>query len=227
MPYAVRMYDERVAFLSLERLVWPDGPVCPHCREMSRLGRLNGLSTPVGAWKCYSCRKPFTVRHGTIFHNSHVPLHVWMQALYLMTATAQRVSSQRLGHILGVSVRTAWHLKVKIATGLDTAEIERENSGLWRPESQVIRCPVVGESAEAQPGWATCATRYSRFLAVLEGVATEEVDRSFIEALYRLLPVQPKQGVVPDDTCVEQQLELGLFSEPGCQLDSGFSGPGA
>jgi transposase-like protein len=224
MPYAVRMYDERVAFLSLERLVWPDGPVCPHCREMSRLGRLNGLSTPVGAWKCYSCRKPFTVRHGTIFHNSHVPLHVWLQALYLMTATAQRVSSQRLGHILGVSVRTAWHLKVKIASGVDAAEAE--NGGLLRPDIQVVRCPVVGEASEAKPGWATSATRYSRFLAVLDGVATEEIDRHFLDALYRLLPTQRKRDIDSDDASVELQLELGLFSEPGGQLGTGLSGPG-
>ena len=50
---------------------------------------------------------------------------------------------------------------------------------------------------------------------------------ALLAALKHEVLVQPKQGVVPDDTYVEQQLELGLFSEPGCQLDSGFSGPGA
>ncbi|MGO4264154.1 transposase, partial [Lysobacter sp. TAB13] len=73
MPNAIRLQNERVVHLSLERMVWPSGPVCPHCGEAARLGRLNGLSTPIGAWKCYSCRKPFTIRNGTIFHNSHVP----------------------------------------------------------------------------------------------------------------------------------------------------------
>lgn len=213
MPNAVRMHDEQAAFLSLETLVWRDGPVCPHCSESCRLGRLSGLSTPVGMWKCYACRKPFTVRHGTIFQNSHVPMHVWLQALYLLTATGERIGSQRLGQILGVSVRTAWHLKTKIAAGLETAK-DLPNS--WPGESvvdRVVREPFPSSSAPPRPGQAVCKARYERFLAVTASATHRLDDTIFLQALNRLLR---SSGVdtEPEEGRFEQQLELGLFDQP-------------
>jgi len=213
MPNAVRMHDEQAAFLSLETLVWRDGPVCPHCGESSRLGRLSGLSTPIGMWKCYACRKPFTVRHGTIFQNSHVPMHVWLQALYLLTATGERISSQRLGQILGVSVRTAWHLKTKIATTLEAA---KDPLGSWQSESavdRVLREPFPDSPAPLQPGQAVCKARYERFLAATVGAAHLLDDAVFLVALHKLLR-SPGTNADPGDEVLEQQLELSLFDEP-------------
>lgn len=210
MPYAIQMHDEQVAFLSLERLVWPAGPICPHCGEASRLGRLNGLSTPIGAWKCYSCRKPFTVRHGTIFHNSHVPIHVWLQALYLLVATKQKIGSQRLGQILGVSARTAWHLKLKIMPELDVAPADVEDGGPWWREDCVMRCALPEQEPETHPGRALYEARYQRFLDALAGHATRETDMRFMHALHRLLPVST---VGPEYVVFEEQLELGLFAQ--------------
>jgi transposase-like protein len=217
------MYDERAAIISLEKRVWPGGAVCAHCGEMTRLGRLNGLSTPVGAWKCYGCRKPFTVRHGTIFHNSHVPTHVWLQALYLLTATDQKIGSQKLAHVLGVSVRTAWLLKVKIATALDAEESGSDDPMLWRPSEPVFLDPAQDEEAETQPGAAICAARYKRFLAAIDGLATAKTDRLFLEALCRLLPSPVAPAIGPAGFLAEQQLELGLFSDPSNQMGRGFA----
>lgn len=212
MPNAVRMHDEQAAFLSLEALVWRGAPVCPHCAESSRLGRLSGLSTPIGMWKCYACRKPFTVRHGTIFQNSHVPMHVWLQALYLLTATGERVSSQRLGQILGVSVRTAWHLKTKISAGLESA---KELPGSWLGESamkRVLREPFPDSPAPLQPGQAVCKARYERFLAATAGAAQHLDDTIFLAALNKLLRSRGT-GADPASEMLEQQLELSLFDE--------------
>lgn len=210
MPYAVRMYDEQVAFLSLERLVWPVGPICPHCGETSRLGRLNGASTPIGTWKCYSCRKPFTVRHGTIFHNSHVPIHVWLQALYLLVATKQKAGPQRLGQILGVSARTAWHLKLKIMPELFAAAAEVEDGGPWWHEDCVMRHPLPEDEAETHPGRALYEARYQRFLAAIAGRATRQSDMLFMQALRRLLPAERGVAEYP---AAGEQLELSLFDE--------------
>lgn len=210
MPYAIRMYDEQVAFSSLERLVWPTGPICPHCGETSRLGRLNGLSTPIGAWKCYACRKPFTVRHGTIFHNSHVPIHVWLQALYLLVVTKQKAGPQRLGQILGVSARTAWHLKLKIMPELDVASGDVGDGGPRWHEGCVMRSALPEDDSEAHPGRALYEARYQRFLAALAGHATRETDMLFMRALHRLLRAKPEP---PEDAAAEEQLELSLFDE--------------
>jgi len=65
---------EEAAFRYVESKLWPNGPVCPHCGEMDRIGRLKGKTTRPGLCKCYSCRKPFTVRQGSIFESSHLPL---------------------------------------------------------------------------------------------------------------------------------------------------------
>lgn len=218
MPDAIRLHDEHAAFVSLEKLLWRGRPACPHCGEAARLGRLSGLSTPAGAWKCYACRKPFTVRHGTIFQNSHVQMHVWLQALYLLTATGERTSSQKLAQILGVSVRTAWHLKTKIAVSLETAKdqppLPHTESGIDR----VVREPLPDSSAPLQPGQALCKARYERFLAALAKAPGQLDDIGFLRALNRLLRTSGREGDPEDEASLEQQLELRLFDERAGQL---------
>lgn len=216
MPNAVRMHDEQAAFVSLEKLVWRGRPACPHCGETERLGRLSGLSTPIGAWKCYGCRKPFTVRHGTIFQNSHVPMHVWLQALYLLTATGERMSSQKLGYILGVSVRTAWHLKTKVTAGL---EATRSLPVLLHAEvgiDRVEREPLAADTAPLQPGQAMSMARYERFLATI-AKAERLDDAAFLRALSRLLRSSDTRAERQNETAFEHQLELSLFDEPSDQ----------
>ena len=56
----------------------------PHCGGTDRIGKLQGKSTRHGVYKCYQCRKPFTVKVGTVFEDSHVPMRFWLQAMYLL-----------------------------------------------------------------------------------------------------------------------------------------------
>ena len=87
-------HDETAAIAYIEARVWPDGkPVCPHCGEIDNAGKLKGKSTRPGVWKCYACRKPFTVKVGTIFEDSHVKLHLWLQAIALIAASKKGISS--------------------------------------------------------------------------------------------------------------------------------------
>ena len=69
---------------------------------------MNGKSTRIGAHKCYQCRKPFTVKIGTIFEASHVPMRLWLQAIYLISASKKGFSSNQLHRTLGVTLKTAW-----------------------------------------------------------------------------------------------------------------------
>ena len=64
---APQFKSEAAAFAYVEAHLWPNGPVCPHCGETSRIGRLNGKTTRLGLHKCYACKKHFTVRIGTDF----------------------------------------------------------------------------------------------------------------------------------------------------------------
>ena len=101
-----RFTDELSAHKYLEGILWPNGCSCPRCGS-GRVGKLNGSTTRLGTYKCYSCRKAFSITHGTMFHGSHVPLHKWLQAIYLTEGGTRFVRPSRLEKILNVSFKTA------------------------------------------------------------------------------------------------------------------------
>ena len=107
-------HDEAAAYRFVEKRVWPDGPVCPHCGGVERISSMKGSSTRVGTYKCYQCRKPFTVKVGTVFESSHVPLHLWLQAIFLLASSKKGISSNQLHRTLGVTLKTAWFMSHRI-----------------------------------------------------------------------------------------------------------------
>ena len=111
-----RFHNEEAAFAYVEAELWPAGPVCPHCEnaDAAKIGRLKGKTTRVGLRKCYVCRKPFTVRIGTIFEDSHLPLRLWLQAIHLLCSSKKGISTRQLQRILGCGMKTAWHLGHRI-----------------------------------------------------------------------------------------------------------------
>jgi transposase-like protein len=107
---AKALHDEAAAYAWVEARVWPTGPNCPHCGGVERISKMGGKSTRIGVYKCYQCRKQFTVKVGTIFEDSHVPMHFWLQAAYLMCSSKKGVSSQQIHRTLGVTIKTAWFM---------------------------------------------------------------------------------------------------------------------
>lgn len=105
--------DEEAAYEFVERQVWPEGPVCPHCGNQEHIGRLNGHSTRIHTYKCYDCRKPFTVKIGTIFEGSHVPMHKWLQAILLVRG-ARHINASQAASALGVTFKTAVAMLLRI-----------------------------------------------------------------------------------------------------------------
>jgi transposase-like protein len=120
---APHFHDEKAAFAYVEARVWPEGPVCPHCGGVERIGLMGGKSTRVGLYKCYQCRKPFTVRIGTIFESSHVPLHIWLQAMYLIAGSKKGISSNQLHRTLGVTLKTAWFMSHRIREAMRSGDL--------------------------------------------------------------------------------------------------------
>jgi transposase-like protein len=109
-----RFQDETAAFAYVEARVWPHGRVCPHCGVVDQSGALKGASNRVGLYKCYACRKPFTVKVGTIFESSHVKLHIWLQAMHLICSSKKGISANQLHRTLGVTLKTAWFMGHRI-----------------------------------------------------------------------------------------------------------------
>jgi len=106
-PILAAFADELSAHRYLESVLWPRGPVCPRCRGSGRVGRLDGDTTRLGTFKCYSCRKIFCLTQGTIFEGSHVPLHKWLQAIYLTDGGCKPIRPYHLAQIINVSCKTA------------------------------------------------------------------------------------------------------------------------
>ena len=100
---AAAMRNDEAALAHLEAVLWPDGPVCPHCGATDRIYTLRGKSTRPGVRKCGHCTKPFTVTVGTVMERSKVPLHKWAQAVTLLTCSKKGMSSHQLHRVLGVS----------------------------------------------------------------------------------------------------------------------------
>jgi transposase-like protein len=112
--------DEDKAREFLEKLRWPDGPVCPHCGLVGEAYRLepkpSKKDTHVrkGVWKCGGCREQFTVTVGTIFEDSHIPLSKWLLAYHLLCASKKGMSAHQLHRMLKVTYRSAWFMAHRI-----------------------------------------------------------------------------------------------------------------
>lgn len=116
-------HSEAQAFEYLEKTLWPDGPVCPHC---GTVGNATKLQTPepvkgkrsarIGLWKCKEkeCRKQFRVTVGTVFEHGRIPLHKMLQAVYLLCCSKKGISSHQLHRVLGITYKAAWFLSHRI-----------------------------------------------------------------------------------------------------------------
>jgi len=119
---APHFHNEEAAYRFVEARVWPKGPVCPHCGGVERNGPLAGKSTRIGTYKCYDCRKPFTVKVGTIFESSHIPLRFWLQAIFLIASSKKGISSNQLHRTLGVTLKSAWFMSHRIREAMRPAD---------------------------------------------------------------------------------------------------------
>lgn len=125
---------EAAAFEHVENALWPNGPHCPHCGNAGKIYELNGVrSKPSkknpegverhGLKKCGECRKQFTVRIGTIFEESHIPMTKWLQAIYLMCSSKTGISSHQLARVLEITVKSAWFLSHRIREAMRSGDI--------------------------------------------------------------------------------------------------------
>jgi transposase-like protein len=116
--------DEETARAHLEMIRWPDGPVCPHCGSVNNAAKINpkpDSKRPVrkGVWWCRKCEKQFTVTVGTIFEDSHIPLHKWLLAVHIMLSSKKGVSAHQLMRNLEIgSYRSAWFMAHRIRWAL-------------------------------------------------------------------------------------------------------------
>ena len=100
-----RFPDRDTARAYMEQQRWPDGVWCPHCRERERIGTRKG-----GYYRCNACMEVFTVRTKTVMERSHIPLHKWIYAKYLLVTARKGISSMQLSKEVGISQKSAWFM---------------------------------------------------------------------------------------------------------------------
>ena len=113
---ATYFHNEEAAYKFVESRVWPKGPVCPHCGGVERNSLMGGKSTRIGTYKCYDCRKPITVKVGTIFESSHI------QAIFLIAASKKGISSNQLHRTLGITLKSAWFVSHRIREAMKSGD---------------------------------------------------------------------------------------------------------
>lgn len=122
-PY---FHDEAAAFEHLEAVLWPNGPICPHCGSVERISKIKPnpeKRVRMGLHKCGACGKQFTVKVGTVFEHARIPLNKMLQAVHLMVASKKGVSAHQLHRILEVNYRTAWFLEHRIREAMRSGEL--------------------------------------------------------------------------------------------------------
>jgi transposase-like protein len=104
-PYFV---NEASAYEMLETELWPTGPVCPKCGGQDRITSVKGGR--IGLYRCGPCKRQFTIKVGTVFEASHVPLNEWLVATYLVVSSKKGISSHQLMRTLKCQYKTAWFM---------------------------------------------------------------------------------------------------------------------
>jgi transposase-like protein len=122
-PY---FHDEEAAFEHLEAVLWPNGPVCPHCGGVDRISKIKANPAKrvrIGLHKCGQCSKQFTVKVGTVFEHGRIPLHKFLQAVHLLCSSKKGISAHQLHRILEVQYKTAWFLAHRIREAMRSGDL--------------------------------------------------------------------------------------------------------
>ena len=122
-PY---FHNEEAAFAYLERVIWTDGAVCPHCGGVDRITKVKANPEKrirVGLWRCGDCKKQFTVKIGTVFEHARIPLHKMLQAVYLVTSSKRGISAHQLHRTLEITYKSAWFLLHRIREAMRDGDI--------------------------------------------------------------------------------------------------------
>jgi transposase-like protein len=149
---AAHFNDEAAAYAFVEARLWANGRVCPKCGVVDKSGALKGKDARIGLYKCYACRKTFTVKVGTIFESSHIQMRDWLTAIHLICSSKKGVSSNQLHRTLGITLKSAWFMSHRVREALRSGDL-----ALMGGAGQTVEIDetFIGRKAgvEAKPGW--------------------------------------------------------------------------
>jgi transposase-like protein len=126
----------------LEQLRWPNSAICPHCNSVGayKLQPKADSKRPVrkGVWKCKACRKQFTVTVGTIFEDSHIPIHQWLSAIQFLCASKKGMSAHQLHRMLNITYKSAWFMAHRIRYAMGQPPLTEKLQGIVEADETYI-----------------------------------------------------------------------------------------
>jgi transposase-like protein len=152
---APQFQNEDAAREFLEKQLWPSGPFCPHCGVIDNIYKLESKADSKtklrkGVYKCGGCRKPFTVTVGTVFEDSHIPLHKWLLATHLMCSSKKGISALQLQRELELgSYRSAWFMCHRIRWAMTQTPFTQMLSGVVEADETYVG----GKETRSARGW--------------------------------------------------------------------------
>lgn len=146
--------DKARAFL--EKLRWPNGPVCPHCNCTTayKLTAKPGSKKPVrpGVYKCKDCEQQFTVTVNTIFEDSHIPLNKWLLAIHLLCASKKGMSAHQLHRMLGVTYKSAWFMAHRVRYMMSQPSFKQKMFGVIEADETYVGGKRRNQGGQGRPG---------------------------------------------------------------------------
>jgi transposase-like protein len=149
-------HGEQAAIERLEGIVWPTGPVCPHCGGVDPITPVKGGR--IGLRRCGDCKKQFTCKVGTVFESSHIPVHKWFQAAHLLVSSKKGISSHQLHRTLKVTYKTAWFMARRLREAMRSGDHdgrERQDGRGSRDVHGLSGGPKLEDAPQGQPSSAT------------------------------------------------------------------------
>jgi transposase-like protein len=114
--------NEEAARRYFEGVRWPNGPVCPHCGIAGEATLVQGMSHRPGMYQCKACRKPFSVKVGTVMESSHIALHKWALGFHLCASSEKGLSAHQLHRTLGITYKSAWFMANRIREAMNISD---------------------------------------------------------------------------------------------------------
>lgn len=219
-------HNEDEARKHLEELRWSNGVTCPHCGGVDKCNPTKMMSKPSkknpepqevkGYYLCGDCRKRFTVRTGTVYERSHIPLHKWILATHLMAASKKGMSTHQLHRMLGVTYKSAWFMAHRIREAMnDTNPDKMGGEGVTVQADETYFGQKDKITKRTKKGKAGHASKLSVVSLVSEGKArTFHVDRADLHSVREIL----KKNVCEKSTLYTD--ESRLYTQTGQEFAS-------
>lgn len=143
---------EQAAIDHFTSIRWAEGAYCPLCgnADDKRIGRMNNAKTKTATntYKCYACRKRFSIKVGTIFEDTKIGLREWMLAIWLITSHKKGIASTALAKDLGVTQKTAWFMLHRLRHALRAQSFDKPLEG----EVEIDETYVGGKASNRHKG---------------------------------------------------------------------------